>query len=85
MDRDLGRVAELYFKNLFTSEDIGIRLEDSDLYQSDIPTVTDGDNAMLIGPVSKEEVRKVVFDINPTKSPGPDGMNGYFFNNIGAM
>lgn len=34
---------------------------------------------MLMRPISIEEVREAVFDINPNKCPGPDGMNGFFF------
>lgn len=34
---------------------------------------------MLMRPISIEEVREVVFDINPNKCPRPDCMNGFFF------
>ena len=35
--------------------------------------VTQEDNKYLSKPITLEEVRKVVFDMNPDKSPGPDG------------
>lgn len=74
--KDLGRVAESYFKKLFASEDVGMDLQE----WGDIPSLLrPAQNTALMAPITNEEVKKVVFDINPTKYPGPDGMNGYFF------
>ena len=63
-DVHLGRVAEAYFKRLFASEDVGYQLQE----MTEIaPVVTEQMNEGLIGPVSVEEVKKAVFDINPSK------------------
>lgn len=72
---DLGKVAEKYFKLLFTTEDVGVELEEWNEIQ---PSVTAEQNEALMQSVTREEVRKAVFDINPHKCPGPDGMNGHF-------
>jgi len=36
-------------------------------------------NEVLLAPVTIEEVRRAMFDINPTKCPGLDGMTGYLY------
>lgn len=75
-ERDLERVADSYFKTLFSSEDVGMELEEWD----EMPTLlSHSQNEGLMQPVTKEEVKKAVFDINPNKCPGPDGMSGHFF------
>ncbi|XP_048613516.1 uncharacterized protein LOC125587312 [Brassica napus] len=73
---DLGRLADSHFKLLYSSEDVGITLED---WNSIPAIVTEEQNAQLMAQISREEVREAVFDINPHKCPGPDGMNGFFF------
>ena len=75
-DTQLGKVAEAYFKKLFTSEDVGYQIEEM---KEVSPIVNARMNAILLAPVSKEEVRKATFDINPSKCPGLDGMTGYLF------
>ena len=73
---DLGRLADSHFKLLYSSEDVGITLED---WNSIPAIVTEEQNAQLMAQISREEVREAVFDINPHKCPGPDVMNGFFF------
>lgn len=75
-EKDLGRVAESYFKMFFTSEDVGFELEEMSEVTS---VVNEKMNAQLLAPVTVEEVKKAVFAINPSKSPGPDGMTDFFF------
>ena len=36
-------------------------------------------NNMLLEEFTQEEVKKALFQMNPTKTPGPDGMNPLFF------
>lgn len=46
----------------------------------DIPKLLSSeDNKALNKPISIEEVREVVFIMNPDKSPGPDGFQAFFF------
>lgn len=38
-------------------------------------------NNKLSPPLSKEEVRRAFFDLNPSKAPGPNGFTTLFFQN----
>lgn len=61
---------------MFASEDVGIEIED----WNEIPRlVTDTQNEELIKEITMEEVKRAVFEINPSKCPGSDGMSGYFY------
>lgn len=42
-------------------------------------TVSNEMNAKLSVPVSLKEVHQVVFEMGSSKAPGPDGLNGMFF------
>lgn len=41
--------------------------------------VTEEMNELLLKPFEKEEVRAALFQMHPSKAPGPDGMNANFF------
>ncbi|GAU30590.1 hypothetical protein TSUD_392810 [Trifolium subterraneum] len=43
------------------------------------PRVSAEDNATLVAPITKEEIRITLFQMHPDKSPGPDGFNPAFF------
>ena len=75
-DAQLGKVAEAYFRKLFASEDIGYQVKELDELS---PVVTTQMNVALLEHVTLDEVKRAVFDINPTKCPGPDGMTGYLY------
>lgn len=73
---NIGKIADRHFKLLYSSEDVGIGLDS----WSDIPPIiTEEQNISLVAPATKEEVKAAVFDINPNKYPGPESMNGFFF------
>lgn len=75
-DRDLGRVAETYFKKLFSLEDLGFQVEELE----NIPQAICQDHQnKLMEPILKEKVKKDVFQMNPSKSHGADGMTGHFY------
>lgn len=73
-----------YFANLFSSSNPSMR---------DIAAVTDcsdcvvGDqlNAVLCAPFSREEVRRAVFDIHPSKAQGLDGFTTLFYQKFWPM
>uniref|UniRef100_A0A803NGW8 FAD-binding PCMH-type domain-containing protein n=1 Tax=Cannabis sativa TaxID=3483 RepID=A0A803NGW8_CANSA len=52
---------------------------DSDFDSLFQPLVTDLDNAELCRCPSFEEIRKVVWKVNPLKAPGPDEFSGVFY------
>lgn len=76
---DLGRVAEGYFKTLFSSEDVGISLQE---WENMPPKVSQDQNEELLQEVTLEEVKRAVFETNPQKCPGPDGMSAYFYQHF---
>ncbi|XP_071902137.1 uncharacterized protein [Coffea arabica] len=65
-----------YYRNLFNSNDVGDLTEVLD----GIPhTITDELNGNMMKPVLEEEIKAVIFSMNPDKSPGVDGMSPLFF------
>lgn len=41
--------------------------------------ITDAQNGRLMATVSNEEIKVVVFSMGSLKAPGPDGLNGLFY------
>ena len=72
----IGRIIEDYFSQMFTS---------ATQCQTEITTetldqvVTPLHNQTLLSPYTAEEIKKAVFQMHPSKSPGPDGMSCFFF------
>jgi hypothetical protein len=65
-----------YFQNLFLSSSPTTINEVSQLVDE---RVSPEMNAALLAPFSSEEVRSALFQIAPSKAPGPDGMTALFF------
>ncbi|KAG7594365.1 Zinc knuckle CX2CX4HX4C [Arabidopsis thaliana x Arabidopsis arenosa] len=65
-----------YFNNLFTAT-----AHDGEFQVlRDVPEIVTTDmNSFLTREVSLEEVKRAVFEMNPTKAPGPDGMTALFY------
>ena len=65
-----------FYKNLYTFEGV----TDVDRVIQHVPTkVTQQMNVSLLAPYSKEEVKTSLFQMFPTKAPGPDGFPAHFY------
>ena len=69
-------IAVDYFHNLFSTSN-----PDSidEVIQSVDSVVSPDMNDSLLQPFSPEEIRRALFQISPSKAPGPDGMSALFF------
>ena len=72
----MAEMATAFYNNLYTSEDtVGI-----EEVLSHIPSRVDVSmNASLNAPYSNAEVKTALFQMFPTKAPGPDGFPAHFF------
>ncbi|XP_056847372.1 uncharacterized protein LOC130498048 [Raphanus sativus] len=73
---EVENVAVQYFRDLFSSS-ISTELDASLRFISG--KVSQSDNRLLLEEPSEQEIKKAVFDINPNKAPGPDGMTSKLF------
>lgn len=75
-EKEVAGVLTSFFKDLFSSDGI------SDMHgvlDSVEAKVTVDMNGSLTWPYTKEEVKRALMQMHPTKSPGPDGMPPLFF------
>lgn len=72
---DMCNVAQDYFEQLF-SANVGVHEPVLDLMSQ---CVSMDDNIMLTSPITKEELRQAPFQMQPDKSPCPDGFNLTFY------
>ena len=75
-ETDTDRVAEAYFQNLFTTTNPTNLESLLDLVDR---LVTPDMNHTLLQPYTPKEVKRALFQMHPSKSPGPDGMSPFFF------
>ncbi|XP_019223633.1 PREDICTED: uncharacterized protein LOC109205377 [Nicotiana attenuata] len=75
-DETIGQAACEHFEALFTDPGGTIR---EDLLSCISAMVTPEDNEMLAKMPTMEELKQVVFSMNPNSAAGPDGLNGKFF------
>ena len=72
-------MAESYFQKLFTTANpVGM---DPVLDLVDRVVTLDMNNTLL-QPYTPDEVKQALFQMHPSKSPGPDGMSPFFFSKI---
>jgi hypothetical protein len=73
---DLGRMITRFYKDLYRSEGTS----NMEMVQDTIPVkVTPAMNDGLLKPFEKKDVKEALFQMFPTKAPGPDGYPTHFF------
>ncbi|XP_024171787.1 uncharacterized protein LOC112177760 [Rosa chinensis] len=72
------RVVTSYFTTIFTASDVDMEAITMTI-EAIQPSVTQEMNVQLCAPYTSEEVKRALFQMYPTKSPGPDGMPPLFF------
>lgn len=68
-----------YFTSLFSSSNPSSQVI-SDIVDSIDPIVDNLMNVVSCAPFSDDEVHKAVFDLHPSKDPGPDGFYALFYH-----
>ncbi|XP_075103621.1 uncharacterized protein LOC142178193 [Nicotiana tabacum] len=66
-----------HFKHIFTEDE---ERDMGDILRWIDSIITKENNDLLQQTPSEEEVKNVVFSIDPNSAAGPDGFNGYFFS-----
>ena len=75
-DEQIAQVAESYFQELFSTAH---PQNMESVLQSIQRKVTPQMNESLTRPYTTDEVRIALFQMHPSKSPGPDSMSPFFF------
>ena len=73
---DIKSYLTLKFSELYSAQDLSFLENLDNLLQ---PCITQEENDLLRRCPTPEEIKSAIFEINPLKSPGPDGMPGLFF------
>ncbi|XP_071677059.1 uncharacterized protein [Lolium perenne] len=81
--QEMAELTSSFYEHLYTSEGVTNMAE----FINVIPTkVTMLMNDALLKPFRDEEVKEALFQMFPTKSPGPDGFPAHFFpNSLGSL
>ena len=73
---EMSKLATMFYKNLYSSEGVS----DMEVVLDAVPTrVTPEMNDLLLAPFDSREVKEALFQMFPTKAPGPDGFPAHFF------
>lgn len=79
---NLDKIAEIFvshFQNILNNYDNSNRVAQEKMLKAIPRVVTLEDNKTLNKPISLEEVRLVLFNMNPDKSLGPDRFQTFFY------
>ena len=68
-----------HFKSLLNNYEGSNREAQDQMFKFIPKLVTEEENKTLNRPITLEEVKTVVFNMSPDKSPGPDGFQAFFF------
>uniref|UniRef100_A0A2N9IFV5 Reverse transcriptase domain-containing protein n=1 Tax=Fagus sylvatica TaxID=28930 RepID=A0A2N9IFV5_FAGSY len=75
-EEEMADVASHYFENIFCSAHPHRMLATLEAVE---PVVCDIWNQQLVDSFTAKEVKRALFDMHPSKAPGPDGMSSFFF------
>ena len=79
VEENIAEVAKRYFTNLFSTSNLNTIDDMLELVEA---IVTEDMNQSLLLPFNGDEVCKVLFQMHPSKSCGPDGMSPFFFSKV---
>ena len=77
-DSKIGKIAEEYFNNLFTSTREN-HINYQSIFEGFQRRVSDSTNNELVREITDEEITIAAFDIGEDKAPGPDGLTRAFY------
>eukprot|EP00253_Pinus_taeda_P015907 PITA_15907 len=78
-NQQVKEAAEQHFQNLYTPDDQGDEMEETE-FLNHIPSLVSGeDNTELSKPIIEEEIIKTIWSMDSDKAPGPDGFTIHFY------
>eukprot|EP00253_Pinus_taeda_P004292 PITA_04292 len=78
-NQQVKEAADQHFQNLYTPDDQGDEMEETEFLNHIPSLVSDEDNAELGKPVTEEEIIKTIWSMDSDKAPGPDGFTIHFY------
>ncbi len=79
-DSEILKECALFYENLFSSKNVSQADIDSYLNDINIPNVLNNNQkAMCDNPITEKEIKKVIDNLKPGKSPGCDGLTTEFY------
>lgn len=77
-EKDIANIILKFFANIFSSTNPSV-LDIETATLNIIPLVDDSMNDILCAPYTENDIYKALFDMHPSKAPGPDGFTALFF------